>query len=193
MLLICAFVFAWTHNAGFFRDVVHTIQKLHPSVKRKWKKMIHMNHCCKVNYNSLHEHRWLRFVFNKAWTMVWQFHSYLKAFRNVAVNIRLAKRLLIKWASFWVNRSSEFPSKSDTNRAVQRRRKARGLKLGIYEIEGMECTICVAKTKALISFAVTAKLICVFVFAYAKIRFSHVAAHFSHCIEMILRFLDRSL
>ena len=34
-----------------------------------------------------------------------------------------------------------------------------------------------AKTKALISFAVTAKLICVFVFAYAKIRFSHDAAH----------------
>ena len=34
------------------------------------------------------------------------------------------------------------------------------------------------ETKALISFAVvTAKLICVFVFAYAKIRFSHVAAH----------------
>ena len=33
-----------------------------------------------------------------------------------------------------------------------------------------------AKTKALISFAVTAKLICVFVFAYAKIRFSHDAA-----------------
>ena len=29
-----------------------------------------------------------------------------------------------------------------------------------------------AKTKALISFAVAAKLICVFVFAYAKIRFS---------------------
>ena len=30
-----------------------------------------------------------------------------------------------------------------------------------------------AKTKALISFAVTAKLICVFLFAYAKSRFSH--------------------
>ena len=30
-----------------------------------------------------------------------------------------------------------------------------------------------AKTKALISFAVTAKLICVFVFAYAKSWFSH--------------------
>ena len=35
----------------------------------------------------------------------------------------------------------------------------------------------VAKTKALISFAVTAKLICVFVFAYAKRLFSHDAAH----------------
>ena len=34
-----------------------------------------------------------------------------------------------------------------------------------------------AKTKALISFAVTAKLICVFVLAYAKSRFSYDAAH----------------
>ena len=33
------------------------------------------------------------------------------------------------------------------------------------------------KTKALISLAVTAKLICVFIFAYAKIGFSHEAAH----------------
>ena len=32
------------------------------------------------------------------------------------------------------------------------------------------------KTKALISFVVTAKLICVFVFTYAKSRFSHDAA-----------------
>ena len=37
-------------------------------------------------------------------------------------------------------------------------------------------TIRVAKTKALISFAVTAKLICVFVFAYADCWFSHAAA-----------------
>ena len=40
-----------------------------------------------------------------------------------------------------------------------------------------DCTIRIAKTKALISFAVTAKLICVFVFAYAKSRFSHDEAH----------------
>ena len=36
-----------------------------------------------------------------------------------------------------------------------------------------DCTICVVKTKALISCAVTAQLICVFVFAYAKSRYSH--------------------
>ena len=40
----------------------------------------------------------------------------------------------------------------------------------------MDCTIYVAETKALISFAVTAKLIYVFVFAYVKKRFSHDAA-----------------
>ena len=48
----------------------------------------------------------------------------------------------------------------------------------------MECTIRVAKTKALISFAVTAKLICVFVFAYAKTRFSHDAAHFVEVLNL---------
>ena len=38
-------------------------------------------------------------------------------------------------------------------------------------------TFCMAKTKALISCAITAQLICTFVFAYAKSRFSHEAAH----------------
>ena len=36
-----------------------------------------------------------------------------------------------------------------------------------------DCTFYIAKTKALISCAVTAQLICGFVFAYAKNRFSH--------------------
>ena len=39
------------------------------------------------------------------------------------------------------------------------------------------CTIHIVKTKALISFAVTAKLISDFVFAFAKSRFSHEGAH----------------
>ena len=45
----------------------------------------------------------------------------------------------------------------------------------------MDCTIHTAKTKALISFVVTAKLICV----YAKIRFSHDAAHIMAELENI--------
>ena len=43
------------------------------------------------------------------------------------------------------------------------------------------CTIQVAKTKALISFAVTAKLICVFVFAYANCWFFHARTHLIFC------------
>ena len=39
------------------------------------------------------------------------------------------------------------------------------------------CTIPVAKTKALISFAVTVKLICAFVFTYANCWFSDAMAH----------------
>ena len=41
----------------------------------------------------------------------------------------------------------------------------------------MNCAIYKAKSRALISLAVTAQLICAFVFAYAKIRFAHVVAH----------------
>ena len=48
----------------------------------------------------------------------------------------------------------------------------------------MDCTIRIAKTKALISFAVTAKLICVFVFAYANSRFSHDAAQINLNFEL---------
>ena len=51
----------------------------------------------------------------------------------------------------------------------------RGLKFWIKEVEGLYY---VAKTKVLIDqAAVTAQLICAFVFAYAKNRFSHDVAH----------------
>ena len=49
-----------------------------------------------------------------------------------------------------------------------------------FWISKEEDFIRVAKTKALICFAVTAKLICAFVFAYADCWFSHVAAHVKH-------------
>ena len=51
------------------------------------------------------------------------------------------------------------------------------LAFSICENKDADRTIYVAKTKGLISFAVTAKLICVFSLAYAKCRFSHNEAH----------------
>ena len=50
-----------------------------------------------------------------------------------------------------------------------------------------------AKTKALISFAVTTKLICVFVFANAKIRFSHVAAHMIVALRKHVRAMSAAI
>ena len=41
------------------------------------------------------------------------------------------------------------------------------------------------KTKVLISFAITAKLICVFVFAYADCWFVYDVAYFMNCSENI--------
>ena len=67
-----------------------------------------------------------------------------------------------------------FLNRSDINRAVQPQKTARSLKFQIYEEDGLYFPV--AKTKALISFAVTAKLICDFVFAHANCWFSHEAA-----------------
>ena len=68
-----------------------------------------------------------------------------------------------------------FSNSSDTNWPVQLQKQARSLKFRIKKKRNR--TIRVAKTKALISFAETAKLICVFVFAYADCWYSHEAAH----------------
>ena len=65
-----------------------------------------------------------------------------------------------------------FLSGSDTNRAVQAQKMARGWKFR----EKRDCIILVVKTKAQIRFAVSAKLICAFVFTYAKGWFSHDVA-----------------
>ena len=66
-------------------------------------------------------------------------------------------------------------TRSDKNQALQPLEMARGLKFCTKEVEILYYPV--AKTKALISFAVTAKLICVFVLAYAKRWFSHDVAH----------------
>ena len=72
-----------------------------------------------------------------------------------------------------------FPTRSHTNRPVQPQKVARGLKFQIYKVEGLYY-LYVGKARALISFTVTPKLICIFVFAYAKSRFSHDAAQITY-------------
>ena len=70
--------------------------------------------------------------------------------------------------------TKKFLNRSDTNRAVQAQKMDRGWNFGFRKKRN--CTIRVAKTKALISFAVTVKPICAFVFAYADCWFSHEAS-----------------
>ena len=71
-----------------------------------------------------------------------------------------------------------FPNRSDTDRAVQAQKMRRWLENENLDLESRGIvTICVVKTNTLISFAVNAKLICAFVFAYAKCLFSHESAH----------------
>ena len=61
----------------------------------------------------------------------------------------------------------------------------RGLEAGNFGFNKWKnCTIRVAKTKVLISFAVTAMLICAFVIAYADCLFSHAAAHINGAIQI---------
>ena len=72
-------------------------------------------------------------------------------------------KLAIMSAATRENRSSGFPTRSDENRPVQSQKNARSLKFRIKEEEGLYI-ICVMKTKVLISCAVTAHLICAFVY-----------------------------
>ena len=66
-------------------------------------------------------------------------------------------------------------TRSDTNQPVVSQEKARSFKFGF--MKKRDCTICVAKTKALISFAVTEQMICDCIRIYANCWFSYAAAH----------------
>ena len=67
------------------------------------------------------------------------------------------------------------PSRSDTNRPVQSQKQVRSLKFCIELEEGLYYPC--SENKSVIGFAVTAKLICAFVFAQACRWFSQAAAH----------------
>ena len=85
-------------------------------------------------------------------TSLWRYSIWARAWQNQHFGC-------VTKPTFWI------PTRSDTNRAVQSQKKAsRGI----------------AKTMSLISFAVTAKLICAFVFAFANCWFSHARAHVRH-------------
>ena len=88
-----------------------------------------------------------------------------------------------KWACVWEKQRFGFrPGLTQTGQYSHRRL----LEAGNFGFKKRNCTIHVAKTKALISFAVTAKLICANVFAYADCWFSHVAAQMSVLFQMFL-------
>ena len=70
--------------------------------------------------------------------------------------------------------SSGFPNRSHTNRAVKQEKMARGLKFRIYEVEGWYY-LC-SKNKGADQLRGQREADLVFVFAFAKIRFSHEAA-----------------
>ena len=74
------------------------------------------------------------------------------------------------------NRSSGFPTRFVTNRAVQPQKTARAWKFQIYIEEGLYY-LCSENKGADQLRSKAAQLICVFGFAYAKSRFSHGAAH----------------
>ena len=80
-----------------------------------------------------------------------------------------------------------FPNRSDTNGPLQAQKQARSLKFWIFKVE--ELYYPCSENKALISFTVTAKLICAFVFAYADCLFSHVAAQIMIKVQMIYALL----
>ena len=73
------------------------------------------------------------------------------------------------------NLSSGFLTRSDTTRAVQQQKMVRGLKFRIQEVEGLYYHCSENKD---VDQLVTTKLICVFVFEYAKSRFSNDKAQF---------------
>ena len=70
------------------------------------------------------------------------------------------------------NLSSGFPTRFDTKQAVQIQKMVRDLKFWSKEVEGLYYPCSENKCAG-----VFAQLICAFVFAYAKSRFSHGIAH----------------
>ena len=74
-----------------------------------------------------------------------------------------------------------FPTRSDTNRVVQSQKMARGFIIRVKKVKGLYSLY--SKIKVLITCEVTVQLICAFVFAYAKDRYSHNVAQIEYCMH----------
>ena len=121
------------------------------------------------------------------WVFVWPKPKSLIRHTAAQITDYMPSLLLFSqytWAPPWENLSWTFSTKSDKNRAVLPQKIVRGLKFWIRKKR--DVTIYVAKTKPLISCTVTAHLICAFVSAYAKIRFSNEAAQMTLYIILLL-------
>ena len=81
------------------------------------------------------------------------------------------------------NPFSGFLTRSDTKLTVQPQKMARDLKFQIEEVEGLYYLCCKNKGADQLR-----SLICAFVFAYAKIRFSHDTAQMYRVIQALLAF-----
>ena len=74
-----------------------------------------------------------------------------------------------------------FSTRSDTNRAVQCKKMDKALKFRIKTVEGFYYMYPCSENKGPDQLRGSAKLICAFVFAYAKCWFSHDVAHIMIC------------
>ena len=83
-----------------------------------------------------------------------------------------------------------FPNRFDTNRPVQSQKRARSMKFW-SEVEE-ELYYPSSGNKGVISFTVTAKLICAFVFAYGDCWFSNEAAQISSRVYYCVKLFERS-
>ena len=77
-----------------------------------------------------------------------------------------------------------YSNMSDTNRLVQSQKMIRGWKFWIKKVEELHHP-CSENIQTAIGLAITAKLICVFGFAYADCWFSHEAAHFLVSVQQL--------
>ena len=95
------------------------------------------------------------------------------------------------WAASWENQQCGFRTGLTQTDLCKHSRQLKAWNFGFKKKRN--CTFRVAKTKALISFVVTAKLICIFVFAYADCWFSHVVAHMSSLRGMKSNFIGHMI